>query len=92
MLPVVDPTGERTARQILFTAILLLPVSLLPAWAGMAGIWYVAGAVALGAMYLWYSVEISRQRTMLSARHVLLSSIVYLPVLYIFLLADRTQL
>ena len=92
MLPVVDPTGERTARQILITALLLIPVSLAPAWVGMAGGWYLAGALALGAMYFWYGLRIARERTRLSARHVLLSSIVYLPALYILLLADRTRL
>lgn len=92
MLPVIDPTGERTARQILVTALLLVPVSLVPVWIGMTGVWYLAGALALGAMYFWYGLRVARERTRLRARHVLLSSIVYLPLLYILLLADRTQL
>ncbi|HYO80025.1 MAG TPA: protoheme IX farnesyltransferase, partial [Bryobacteraceae bacterium] len=92
MLPVVDSTGERTARQILFTALLLVPVSLLPALAGMTGPWYSAGALILGAMYLYFSLRISRERTLVAARHVLLSSIVYLPALYVLLIADRTRL
>jgi protoheme IX farnesyltransferase len=92
MLPVVDATGERTARQILLTALLLVPVSFAPVWVGMTGPWYLAGALALGSMYIWRSIQIGRDRTMLRARQVLLSSIVYLPVLYILLLADRTRL
>jgi protoheme IX farnesyltransferase len=92
MLPVVDETGERTARQILWTAFMLVPVSLLPALAGMTGPWYSAGALLLGAMYIFYSLRVCRERTLVAARQVLLSSIVYLPVLYILLLADRTSL
>jgi heme o synthase len=92
MLPVVDPSGERTARQILVTALLLIPVSLAPAWLGMTGLWYVAGAIALGTMYFWSGLRVARERTRVRARHVLLSSIVYLPVLYLLLLADRTHL
>jgi protoheme IX farnesyltransferase len=92
MLPVIDTTGERTARQILITALLLIPVSLAPAWVGMTGVWYLAGAIVLGAMYLWYGVRIAQERTRPRARQVLLSSIVYLPALYLLLLADRTHL
>lgn len=92
MLPVVDPSGERTARQILLTALLLIPISLAPAWLGMTGKWYLAGALMLGATYLWYGMQIVRERTMVRARHVLLSSIAYLPLLYILMLADRTRL
>ena len=92
MLPVVDASGERTARQILLTALLLIPVSLAPASIGMTGIWYAAGALALGAMYLWSGLRVAQERTRQCARRVLLSSIVYLPLLYILLLADRTQL
>jgi protoheme IX farnesyltransferase len=92
MLPVVDTTGERTARQILITALLLIPVSLAPVWMGMTGGWYATGALALGTMYVWYGLRIAQQRSPVRARHVLLSSIVYLPVLYILLLADRTHL
>jgi protoheme IX farnesyltransferase len=92
MLPVVDPSGERTARQILITALLLIPVSLAPAWIGMTGGFYLTGALALGMMYFWYGLRVAQDRTRLRARHVLLSSIVYLPVLYILLLADRTHL
>ncbi|MBC8167113.1 MAG: protoheme IX farnesyltransferase [Bryobacteraceae bacterium] len=91
MLPVIDPTGERTVRQILLTALCLLPVSLAPSWLGMAGNWYAAGALLLGTMYVWYSILIFRERTLLRARAVLLASIAYLPMLYILLLADRTR-
>jgi protoheme IX farnesyltransferase len=92
MLPVVDPSGERTARQILLTALILIPVSMAPAWLSMTGPWYLAGALILGATYFWYGVQINRDRSMLRARQVLLSSIAYLPLLYVLMLADRTRL
>jgi len=92
MLPVIDPSGERTARQILWTGLLLVPVSLIPAWLGMAGTLYVVGALLLGGMYFWSGVRISRERTLLRARGVLMASIAYLPLLYVLLLADRRHL
>lgn len=91
MLPVIDPTGERTARQILWTGVLLIPVSLAPAWLGMAGMLYTIGALLLGAMYLWSGIRISRERTLVRARGVLMASIAYLPLLYVLLLADHPR-
>jgi protoheme IX farnesyltransferase len=89
MLPVVDASGERTARQILFTALLLIPVSLAPTWLGMTGNLYLVGAAMLGCMYFWYGLRVSQDRTRQRARSVLLASIAYLPLLYVLLLADR---
>ena len=40
MLPVVDPSGDKTYRLILITSALLIPVSLLPAVVGINGIAY----------------------------------------------------
>src|SRR3954452_25086762 len=48
MLPVVEPDGESTARQMLFTAVLLIPVSLLPTYFSMTGWVYTLGALVLG--------------------------------------------
>ena len=48
MLPVVDPDGKRTFREILLTAALLVPVSMLPAVTGLAGPHYFFGALVLG--------------------------------------------
>lgn len=89
MLPVVDPSGERTVRQILGTALLLIPVSLAPAWLGMTGWIYAAGALLLGGFYFWSGIRVRREKSLTRARQVLLSSIVYLPVLYLLLVIDR---
>ena len=47
MLPVIDETGERTARQILVYALILVPVSLLPTYFGMSGNLYLIGRYAV---------------------------------------------
>ena len=92
MLPVVEPDGESTARQILIYALLLIPVSVAPKVLGMAGNIYLVGALALGAMFLYSGVRVSLDRTALRARRVLLASVVYLPLLYGLLLLDRPRL
>ena len=92
MLPVVDPSGLRTARQILAYALLLVPISALPTYLNMTGSVYLTGALLLSLVYLYYGTRIARERTLLSARAVLLASIVYLPLLYGLMLADSVRL
>jgi heme o synthase len=92
MLPVIDPTGIRTARQILAYALVLVPISAAPSYFAMTGNIYLGGALLLSTMYLYYGMRIARERTPLRARAVLLASIVYLPLLYVLMLADSVRL
>ena len=48
MLPVVEPDGRSTARQIVLYGIALIPVSLVPSMLGMSGRIYFIGALAAG--------------------------------------------
>ena len=92
MLPVVDPSGDSTVRQILFYSLALIPISLLPRYLGMSGNVYLVGALILGAIYFYSGVLVARELNRAKARRVLLVSIVYLPVLYGLMMADRTSL
>jgi heme o synthase len=91
MLPVVEPDGESTARQILLYSALLIPVSLLPKWMGMTGSIYMVGAIALGLLFLYSGIRVSLDRTKVRARKVLLASVVYLPVLYVLMVLDPVR-
>ena len=91
MLPVVEPDGERTARQILLGAALLVPVSLLPTWLNMAGKLYLGGAAVLGLLFLYAGIRVAQVRSVPRARQVLLASVVYLPLLYALMLLDRPE-
>lgn len=92
MLPVVEPNGDSTIRQILLTSLLLLPVSLMPRWLGMAGNVYLFGAALLGVTYIYSGWLARNDRTRTRARAILLTSVIYLPVLYALLMADHAQL
>ncbi len=92
MLPVVEPDGESTARQILIYSVLLIPISLLPKWMGMTGSIYMVGALALGLIFLYSGIRVSMDRTKVRARTVLLASVVYLPVLYALMILDPVRL
>ena len=92
MLPVVEPDGGSTARQIVLYSLLLIPVSLLPKWMGMTGSIYMIGALVLGLCFLYSGVRVSLDRSKLRARKVLLTSVVYLPVLYVLMVLDPVRL
>jgi heme o synthase len=89
MLPVVEPDGKSTARRILLYSIALIPISLMPKFFAMAGNVYLYGALALGLAFVYYGLRIRWDRTRQQARHVLLASVVYLPVLFSLMLFDR---
>jgi protoheme IX farnesyltransferase len=92
MLPVVEPDGISTSRQILATAALLIPVSLLPSFFSMTGHWYLAAALILGGLFLKSAALCARERTAVNARGVLKASVMYLPLLYLALVIDSQWL
>ncbi|GBC81022.1 Protoheme IX farnesyltransferase 1 [bacterium HR10] len=81
MLPVVDPDGRRTGRQIVLYTLLLVGVSLLPPLLRLSGPVYLIGAILLGGYFLRHSLRAARTRARGHARQVLKASIVYLPLL-----------
>jgi protoheme IX farnesyltransferase len=90
MLPVVYPDGRRsTARRIVACSLLLIPVSLLPWFLGMTGSIYFTSAIAAGFGFLYFGVRLRGERTCTRARHVLLASVLYLPVLLAVMVMDR---
>jgi protoheme IX farnesyltransferase len=92
MLPVVQPSGEATARQIVLYSLALIPVSMFPSLLGMSGKIYFFGALALGLWYLYSGLRAAFDRTILRARAVLLVSVIYLPLIYGLMLLDRPSL
>ncbi|MCS6954128.1 MAG: heme o synthase [Bryobacterales bacterium] len=89
MLPVVEPDCRSTARQILWYSLLLIPASVLPGFLGMTGKAYLAGALVLSSLYFAAGWRAAVERTAARARAVLLASVVYLPLLYGLMVADR---
>jgi protoheme IX farnesyltransferase len=90
MLPVVEPDGHSTSRQILFYCAALLPVSLIPTWLGVTGNIYLGGALVLGAGFLYVAVRTSLAKTKMEARRLLQASVIYLPLVYGLMLLDKT--
>jgi protoheme IX farnesyltransferase len=89
ILPVIDPSGRRTARQTLLWTAVLLPISLLPSLVGTAGFAYALGAFVLTLFFLRSSLRFARETTDGRARSLFLASIGWLPAILILLVLDR---
>lgn len=89
MLPVVEPEGRVTGQQIVIYTIMLLPVSLLPAFMGLSGRIYLYGAAVLGLLFLFSSIRAAISKSRQSARQLLLASVIYLPLLFILMVLNR---
>ena len=92
LLPVTEPDGRRTGQQALLYAAALWPVSLLPAIVHIAGAPYSVVAAVLGLGLIALSALFARDRTTRTARRLFLYSIIYLPLLWGALVADRVWL
>ena len=82
MLPVVEPDGRSTGREIVGYTLLLLPVSLLPTFLKLAGQIYLTGAIVLGITFLYFAFNCARKKTRMQARYLLQASVFYLPLLF----------
>ncbi len=89
MLPVVEPNGRITGQQIVVYTLMLLPVSLLPFALGLSGSVYLFGALVLGLLFLYSSIRAALSQSRHEARRLLLASVLYLPLLFGLMVANR---
>jgi heme o synthase len=89
MLPVVQPDGWSTVAEALFFAVVMIPVSLVPWRLGMTNLAYPILAVALGLLYLAYTIRFAgilrttdETESRMLARDLLKVSVLYLPLLF----------
>jgi heme o synthase len=90
MLPVVDTEGRFTGPIVVLYCLALVPVSLLLTVLGHVGWVYAGGALGLGVMFLIAAIRLWRRLDDRSARKLFLASIVYLPLLLLLIVVDRT--
>jgi protoheme IX farnesyltransferase len=88
MLPVLDRSGNRTARCMVGYSLALLLVSLVPSALGWTGVVYLLGASVLGVGFVACAFGFWRTRSVAQARRVLWVSLVYLPALLTVLLVE----
>lgn len=95
MLPVVEEEGRSTAIRILAYSLLLIPVTLLPSFLGMAGRLYFVSALLLSLGLLYFAIRLIRLDTPLThsvskmrARQLLQATVIYLPLLFIAMMSN----
>lgn len=89
MLPANDLEGRKMAWQIAVFSLLLLPVSLIPAWLGQAGALYMTGTATLGIAFAASALQMAWQRSNMLARRLVLVSVIYLPLVFVLMMADK---
>ena len=82
-----DDAGA-AGRQAVLYALAIIPVSLMPVAGGIAGRWYLVGALLLGVMYLSPAVVFAMRQNRERARLLMWSSLIYLPGLFGLILLD----
>ena len=89
LLPVVEPDGASTGRQVVLNCLALVAVGLAPAIVGVSGSVYFIAALVLGLGFLACGVNLALRQRAADARRLLLASLVYLPALLLFMTLDR---
>ena len=89
LLPVIEPDGRSTGRQAVLYSAVLIPISMAPTGVGLATAYYLVGALTLGAILLFMSIEFSAKRDLATARRLFFGSILYLPILWALLVFDH---
>jgi protoheme IX farnesyltransferase len=88
MLPVTHGT-DFTRQFILLYTILLVLVTILPYLSGMSGLIYLAAALSLGGVFLWYAIRLRLNDNPRLPMRVFRYSINYLMFLFAALLVDH---
>ena len=88
MVPALPHSDGLAGRHALLYALVLLPISILPALNDMAGPIYLGGALLLGIVYLGASFAFALRENRVRARVLLIVSLAYLPLLLSLVLLD----
>jgi protoheme IX farnesyltransferase len=89
MLAVHDSTGKRLAQQTMLYILLLVPTTLALTFVRETGMVYFVGASVLCAVFLYFSLQLLRNTSVVNARKVLLSSYLYLVGIFILIFVDK---
>ncbi len=89
LLPTAAEPDRKSAIQILFYTICLIPVSLAPWWFGFAGVVALVTCLLSGLLFLWPAWQLYRTVDRTWARKLMFASFVYLPVVQLVYLFDK---
>ena len=81
MISTDDRTGERSASQSVFFCMILFVIAGLPAFLGIATVFYLLAELILGGIFLAAAMRFLKTGAPSDARRLFITSIIYLPLL-----------
>ena len=89
VVPRDQPIEPFVLCQAMIPLLVLVPLSLTPVFYGRAGLVYLVTALVLGAGFIYRADQLAVHQSNAMARRLLLTSIVYLPLIFIALVLDH---
>lgn len=89
LLPLKRPKTFRTALVVLFFTVALLPLGVLPTQLGLTGSVSAWVATLCGLLVLWYNIMLVKEVDNRSAKRLMFSAFIYLPVVQIAYVLDK---
>jgi protoheme IX farnesyltransferase len=86
VLPVIDPAGGSTAKQMALHSFTLVPATMAPALVGLAGPAYAIPALLVSGGFMLLGMRASWTLEAADARRLFLASLAYLPLIFGMLL------
>ena len=89
LLPAKEGPTRFTALQSIMYAVLMIPVGFLPNYLGITGTWSMWVVLVANIFIVVQCVRLYQNMGVPAARRVMFSSYIYLPIVYLALLADK---
>ncbi len=89
LLPAKEGPTRFTAMQSIMYAVLMIPVGFLPNYLGFTGTWSMWVVLVANIFIVVQCVRLYQNMGVPAARRVMFSSYIYLPIVYLALLADK---
>ncbi len=89
LLPAKEGPTRFTALQSIMYAVLMIPIGFLPHYLGLTGTWSMWVVLVANIFIVVQCVRLYQDMGVPAARRVMFSSYIYLPVVYLSLLADK---
>ena len=89
LMPSVEGPTKYSAIQSVIYSLILIPVGMLPYFAGMSGMISFWVVLAANIFMVWQCVRLNREMEVKAARRVMFSSYIYLPIVLLALLANK---
>lgn len=89
LLPTDKGPTKFTALQALMYSVLMLPIGILPNYINLTGEISMWVLIAANLFMVWQCAKLYKEMDVKAARRVMFSSYIYLPIVYLALLADK---